>query len=180
MNANVSFSTIAPTIVGIRTITEKDAEAFARLVKDIDKENPFATREDGESMGPLDMIYLWLRETAKDPSQHVLLAEIGTAQVGYLIIKGGGYRRVAHACTFMLGVKERYQRQGVGQALLEAAEDWAKRQGMIRFELSVIDGNTAALNLYEKTGFREEGRKKKSFRLNGEYKDEIMLAKVMV
>ncbi len=167
-------------IISIRPAEEADADTLLRLVKQIDEENSLAIREANESMGALDTVHLWLRELRRDPRQLVLLADMGTVAAGYLIARSPAYRRIQHTTQLMLGVMDRYQRQGVGTELLKAAEIWCKKHGIIRFELSAIEGADSAISLYKRNGFVEEGRKKKAFRMGGEYRDEIMMGKVLV
>jgi len=46
------------------------------------------------------------------------------------------------------------QRRGIGAALLQAVEDWARRQQSCRLWLQVNRGNIQAIRAYEKYGFR--------------------------
>jgi ribosomal protein S18 acetylase RimI-like enzyme len=55
-------------------------------------------------------------------------------------------------------VTPEWRGRGVGSALMEAGIAWCRREGVEKIELSVYPGNTAARALYEKYGFREEGR----------------------
>jgi RimJ/RimL family protein N-acetyltransferase len=48
--------------------------------------------------------------------------------------------------------------RGVGSALVAAAIEWAPRQGLHKLALSVFPHNIAAIALYRKFGFVEEGR----------------------
>jgi RimJ/RimL family protein N-acetyltransferase len=64
--------------------------------------------------------------------------------------------------------------QGVGAALLRAAIDWGRERGLHKLSLSVFPHNTAAIGLYRKLGFVEEGRRLKHYRrANGELWDSI-------
>lgn len=64
--------------------------------------------------------------------------------------------------------------RGVGSALLSAAIDWARDQGLHKLSLGVFPHNTAAIALYRKFGFVEEGRRVKQYRRsNGELWDSI-------
>ncbi len=49
--------------------------------------------------------------------------------------------------------------KGVGSALVAAAIDWARAQGLHKLSLSVFPHNDAAIALYRKFGFTEEGRR---------------------
>jgi len=48
--------------------------------------------------------------------------------------------------------------RGVGKALVAAAIDWAREQGLHKLALGVFPHNGAAIALYQKAGFVEEGR----------------------
>ena len=64
--------------------------------------------------------------------------------------------------------------RGVGTALVDAAIDWARERGLHKLTLSVFPHNDAAVALYRKLGFAEEGRREKQVRRrNGELWDLI-------
>ena len=54
--------------------------------------------------------------------------------------------------------------RGIGSALMEAAIAWARDQGLHKLSLSVWPHNAAAIALYEKYGFVQEGRRVKQYR----------------
>jgi RimJ/RimL family protein N-acetyltransferase len=64
--------------------------------------------------------------------------------------------------------------RGVGTALVAAAIEWARGRGLHKLTLSVFPHNEAAIALYRKFGFVEEGRHPKHIRrANGELWDLI-------
>jgi len=64
--------------------------------------------------------------------------------------------------------------QGVGTALVAAAIDWARERRLHKLTLSVFPHNHAAVALYRKLGFVDEGRRVKQVRRrNGELWDLI-------
>ncbi len=64
--------------------------------------------------------------------------------------------------------------RGVGTALMVAAIDWARAQGLHKLALSVFPHNDAAVALYRKFGFVEEGRRVRHMRrASGELWDLI-------
>lgn len=64
--------------------------------------------------------------------------------------------------------------RGVGTALVAAAIDWARARGLHKLTLSVFSHNDAAIALYRKFGFVEEGRRPKQMRrASGELWDLI-------
>ena len=64
--------------------------------------------------------------------------------------------------------------RGVGGALLGAAIEWARERGLHKLSLGVFAHNAAAIGLYRKFGFVEEGLRVKHYRrANGELWDAI-------
>ena len=55
-----------------------------------------------------------------------------------------------------LAVEKAFEGQGVGRALMNTAEEWARQRGYTLLTLYVFAGNTRARQLYEKNGFRPE------------------------
>jgi RimJ/RimL family protein N-acetyltransferase len=61
-------------------------------------------------------------------------------------------------------VAAEWRGRGVGTALVAAAIDWAKARGLHKLTLSVFPHNEAAIALYQKFGFVEEGLHPKHMR----------------
>jgi aminoglycoside 6'-N-acetyltransferase I len=55
-------------------------------------------------------------------------------------------------------VKDEYRHQGVGKAMVEYAEQWARAQGCIELASDALIENTASHEFHTKTGFREAER----------------------
>ncbi|HET6945586.1 MAG TPA: GNAT family protein [Gaiellaceae bacterium] len=71
-------------------------------------------------------------------------------------------------------VERRWRGRGVGAALVAAAIERARARGLHKLALSVFPHNEAAVALYRKFGFLEEGRRLKHMRrANGELWDVI-------
>jgi ribosomal protein S18 acetylase RimI-like enzyme len=73
-----------------------------------------------------------------------------------------------------MAVAREWRGRGVGSALLTAAIEWSRERGLHKLSLSVFTHNTAAIGLYRKFGFLEEGRRVKQYRRqNGELWDSL-------
>ena len=69
---------------------------------------------------------------------------------------------------------------GVGSALVRAAIDWARGQGLHKLSLEVFAHNEAAIALYRKSGFAEEGHLTKQYRrASGELWDAIVMGMLL-
>jgi GNAT superfamily N-acetyltransferase len=65
-----------------------------------------------------------------------------------------GRRRPPHDClVFSMWVDPTVRRAGVGRALLDAVDEWARGWGARKVVLWVIGGNHGALRFYERLGF---------------------------
>jgi ribosomal protein S18 acetylase RimI-like enzyme len=66
------------------------------------------------------------------------------------------FHRVGTAQVNELVVDDHYRGQGIGQALMQAAEQEARRRGMDELEVGTEKENLAAQKFYRKYGFDEE------------------------
>ena len=77
---------------------------------------------------------------------------------------------------FGMLVERGWRGRGVGSALVEAAIAMARDRGLHKLCLEVFAHNTAAIGLYRKFGFVEEGRRRQQYRrADGELWDSIMM-----
>nr|WP_232731827.1 GNAT family N-acetyltransferase [Oscillatoria sp. PCC 10802] len=89
---------------------------------------------------------LWWVE-ATSPSQKV---PVGCLWLGSAIDQVSGDR---HAHIFLVYVAPEHRRRGIGSALMQHAETWAKDRGDRQIGLQVFLTNQPALNLYRKLGY---------------------------
>ena len=57
------------------------------------------------------------------------------------------------AYVFLLYVVAEHRRKGLGKAMMEHAQQWAKQQGYSQIGLQVFENNEPALNLYRQMGY---------------------------
>lgn len=99
-----------------------------------------------------------------------LVAEVAGAIVGSIHVQPSkhGYGEIGMA------VQSDWRGRGVGTALMVAAIDWARDHGLHKLSLSVFAHNDAAIALYRKFGFVQEGRRISHYRRqSGEIWDGI-------
>lgn len=70
----------------------------------------------------------------------------------------GGYREESSVQVISVWTAPEARGRGVGRATCEAVVEWARQVGERRVRLWVVDGNAAALALYQGMGFRPTGR----------------------
>ena len=112
-----------------------------------------------------------------------LIAWIGSRPVGEIHASRLGPRQFAHNLTDLtVAVHPDFQGRGVGAALFEAlfAEAGKLTPRIERVELMCRHGNTGAVRLYERLGFRLEGRFPGRVRLpDGAVEDDLAMCKAL-
>jgi RimJ/RimL family protein N-acetyltransferase len=119
----------------------------------------------------------FLKALRRYPHAAVFVAERDDgALVGRLSIGRDPHPASTHVADVGLMVALDTRRQGVGTALLRAAVDWARENGVRKLELHVFPWNEAAIALYDAFGFEREGYRKQHYRRGGEFVDAILMA----
>lgn len=108
-----------------------------------------------------------------------LAAEIEGVLVGTLSCVRETRASVRHVAEFGLTVATAARGVGVGRALIEALERWAREMGVSRLELSVFQGNERARGLYSALGYLDEGLEKRKVRFPEGEIDVIRMAKLL-
>ncbi|HAT4107167.1 GNAT family N-acetyltransferase [Clostridium perfringens] len=111
-------------------------------------------------------------------NQYWYVAEENGKVIGLGILMNHGNLRRKHVGVITLMVNSDYQNKGIGSLLMDKLINLSESLNIIRLELCVFRDNYKAINLYKKFGFKEEGIKIKSALKNGEYVDEIMMARI--
>jgi ribosomal protein S18 acetylase RimI-like enzyme len=103
---------------------------------------------------------------------HTIVAVAGSGVVGLLHLEP---TRHGFADLGMLVARE-WRGRGVGSALVAAAIERARADGLHKLSLEVFPHNEAGIALYRKFGFVEEGRRVKQYRrASGELWDSVVM-----
>ena len=96
-----------------------------------------------------------LRGFLRAPHRPVIAATVDGELAGYALVSlRKGARR---ARIYSIAVDARFARRGVGRALLQACERYARRHGRAAVALEVRYDNAPAIALYESLGFHQFG-----------------------
>jgi len=107
----------------------------------------------------------------------VYYAVLNGRVVGWCDIFPYSNPRLCHRGGLGMGLLPEFRGRGLGSKLLLSTLDHAKRFGLEKVELNVYTSNAAAIALYKKFGFEEEGLIKKYRKLDGHYFDCLAMAK---
>lgn len=92
-----------------------------------------------------------------DPAVTILTARDGGALIGCVAVTR---KDAALAYLGMLCVLPTLQSSGLGRRLLDAAEDFARAQGIAAMEMTVIEGRDALIAWYERRGYAFTGERR--------------------
>jgi len=106
-----------------------------------------------------------------------VVAEEDGRPVGHAVLEPMSLERLAHVVRLTIVVHPGFERRGVGTTLMKDLVDWASANPSVgKIELLVRASNEAAIALYRKFGFVEEGRLIKRLKLeDGSYLDDVAM-----
>jgi L-amino acid N-acyltransferase YncA len=118
----------------------------------------------------------WEAWDASHLADHRLVALLGGEVVGWAALAPVSgrcvYRGVAENSVY---VAARASGRGIGRLLLEALIEGAERAGLWTIETGIFPENAASLALHHRCGFRTVGRRERLGRMNGVWRDVLLL-----
>ncbi|RYZ78187.1 MAG: GNAT family N-acetyltransferase, partial [Proteobacteria bacterium] len=142
----------------IRRAEVADAEKIIELATSVFATSQYMATEAEEFKVTVDEESKWIESFRSSNTKLLLVAIRDDRLIGMLDFASYRGGRRSHGGVLAMSVHHQHRRQGVGKALLKALVDWAHNETTLeRLELTVIAGNTPALNLYRGLGFEEEG-----------------------
>lgn len=166
-------------MITIRTAIPDDAAAFLALRQQVDDETRFMMFEPGERQTTIEQERERLINVAKADNKQTFLAEDDGQLIGWLWANGGDFRRNHHMVHIVIGILEAYTGRGIGKQLFEVCEQWAREKNLHRLELTVMAHNARGIALYKKMGFEIEGTAQHQLKVDGEYVDLHLMAKLL-
>lgn len=143
----------------VRTARAEDRPALVRLMGALN-EFEAAIADNRADASAAESHLDWVSGEIERQGGMTLVAETGGAVVGFLSFAfeedPGTFVRPEHrrhAMIWDISVEEETRGQGVGQALLEAAEAHTKAAGIGEMRLYVLESNERARRIYAKSGY---------------------------
>jgi ribosomal protein S18 acetylase RimI-like enzyme len=167
-----SADPVASAEVEIRPARPGDARAFLDLWTEAVAEG--FVRGEVVRLSLADVRRRFRRSWTDDEAE--LVAIEGGRLVGHLMLSRERHPVTRHVATLAIAVAPDRRRRGVGSALMDAGIAWARGRGVDKLLLSVYPHNEAALALYRRFGFVQEGRLARHSRTSYGELDEILMA----
>ena len=165
-------------VTRVRVAEPGDAERLVELAREVGAEEEGWLITSGDWRSP-SAERRYLKAVRRHPDAVVFVAESNGGIVGRLSISRDQHPASEHVADLGVMVSRGHRRQGIGLALMEAAEQWARTAGVRKLELHVFPHNTPAIALYEKLGYQREGLRREHYRRGDELIDAILMAKVV-
>jgi len=97
--------------------------------------------------------------------------------VGWVHLKHPEIAKLGHTGELTVGVLDQYRDLGIGSHLLERGLEWAAKQDFEKIYNSVPSTNEEGIEFLEEHGWEIEAIREDHYKLEGEYSDEVMMAK---
>ncbi|WP_175989236.1 GNAT family N-acetyltransferase [Bacillus sp. Marseille-Q1617] len=163
----------------IKEIHTEDADKLLMLIKEVESHSEFMLMAPGERQTSIEQQRKMIERIQKQKNAVILTAEDDGRLIGYLMAIGGTVKRTRHSAYLVIGILKDYRGQGAGTALFKKVEEWARRCGISRLELTAVTRNIPGIVLYQKSGFEIEGTKRNSLSINGELYNEYYMSKLL-
>lgn len=159
--------------VTLRPWQEQDIPKLYQLMEEVGREGQVMLG----SRLPFGIEQLYQQYFYTVPSNHLTLVAVTSEGdvCGWIRCDRSVVPWMGHNATIWMGIDSTKRGQGIGEGLIKEAFVWAAEQGIERVELGVRGSNTAALTLYQKVGFHEEGRKLRAIKSEQGYDDDIWM-----
>ena len=102
---------------------------------------------------------------------------VGDEVVGWAHVETPEIAKLAHTAELTLGVMEGYRRHGMGSHLLQRALEWAASNDLEKVYSSLPSTNDVGVDFLHSLGWETEAVREGHYRVDGEFVDEVMLAK---
>jgi ribosomal protein S18 acetylase RimI-like enzyme len=155
-------------VVHIRLANREDLPAVDRLIR--------ATSPQASPLPPEEYPDSFV---AKAEPEDILVASLDDQVVGFVKL-GRPSPMATNAHVLMiagLAVDPQREGMGLGHGLVAAAVQEAKARSARRLTLHVLGRNSRARALYSSLGFVVEGILREEFLLDGEYVDDVLMAR---
>ena len=161
----------------LRSAEERDAETLIEYLKLTAAETRFLIREPDEISITPEAERDFIRANLESENGLMLLAFVDGRHAGNCSLSAvSGRRRMRHRCGVAIALRREFWGAGIGRTMLETVLGLAKELGYEQAELEVVDGNAAALALYENLGFTVCGRLPRNMKYSdGTYADSLFM-----
>jgi RimJ/RimL family protein N-acetyltransferase len=157
------------TIAGIR---QEHLDGYHATLDTVARERRYLTFLDAP---PLEAARRFVSHNIAAGYPH-FVALHGDRVVGWCNVMPQDRPATRHRGLLGMGLLAEWRGRGVGRRLIERAIEASRAIPLTRVELTVRADNDAAIALYRRVGFKEEGRRRRALLVDEVYYDDILMA----
>jgi len=163
-----------------RTPCTEDAEKLLNYIKKSCAETEFLARYPEEWTISVEQEEAWVHRLRTSADTLCITCFIDGEAAGNCEISFKNGIKISHRAVVAIAILKDFWNLGIGSAMFEELIAAAQERGTEIMELEMVEGNTRAMHLYEKFGFRVVCEKPRAFRLkDGTYRSEIHMQKYL-
>lgn len=163
----------APAGIVLRPAQPRDARSFLVFWRTIVAEGRYVRSEE---VGTPARVYRSRFRHAWTDREAQVVALDGDRVVGHVYVQREAHPVTRHVASLGIAVAADHRGNGIGTSLMAEAMRWGRSVGVDKIMLSVYPHNDAAIALYRRFGFVEEGRLVGHSRKASGYEDEILMS----
>jgi RimJ/RimL family protein N-acetyltransferase len=162
-----------PDGIALRPAEPRDTRSFLVFWRAIVAEGRYVRSEE---VGTPSRVYRARFRHAWTDREAQVVALDGDRVVGHVYVQREAHPVTRHVATLGIAVAADHRGKGIGIALMAEAFRWARSVGVEKIMLSVYPHNDAAIAVYRRFGFVDEGRLVGHSRKSSGYEDEILMS----
>lgn len=163
------------TAVTVRPARQEDISGIIGVMRQVAREKRYIVAEDVAQQLSGDSALM--RDDLED--RRFFVATVDDEVVGWCGVERPVLKKLAHNAELTLGVLEEYRGDDVGSHLMQRALSWATKEGFHKVYNSVPATNHRGIEFLETHGWNTEAIRRDHYRIDGEFVDEVMMAKVL-
>lgn len=157
----------------VPTTTDAHIAGFNQCVDVVARERRYIGLVTGP---PLAASAAFVRQVLDGGGVHLVAVDPDERVVGWCDITRHEWEGFRHAGRLGMGLLPSVRGQGIGGRLAAAAIEAARAKDFERIELEVFGSNARAIALYKRLGFAQEGVRRRAWKLDGAYEDDVLMA----
>lgn len=158
----------------LRPARPTDSRALARLFSAVRSEGRWLLTPAGAVSEPSEAFFIG--EMIRSTTGLALVAEGDGEVVGNVLVTVERNAVSSHVGTLSIVIDHDWRDVGIGTAMVRASQAWVRDSGLAKLALAVFPDNARAIAVYERCGFVREGLRIRQYRVDGEFRDELLMA----
>ena len=167
--------------VVIRSYDSNDVDLSRSFARQVALESTHTLKYEGMPDTPKEKLIAVWDENLNHPVNLSLGAFFNNEIIGNLRFfqRSPTHPWIKHIGAFAMAISKNYWGQGIGSKILQIMEAHARSCGISRIEAEVRTANEPGIGLYEKNGFKIEGRREKAAFIDSVLVDEFFISKIL-